>query len=89
MYLYVKCSVKQGTWNKKFNVINQQKKWHMSCVVLGKGLLPWHPWLLWLCFHPYTHQTLKNHKKHLNKHFHYFLRIYLLGSIDFEIDVLI
>jgi hypothetical protein len=22
----------------------------MSCAILGKGLLPWHPWL---CFHPH------------------------------------
>ncbi len=24
----------------------------MSCVVFLKGLLPWCPWLLLLCFHP-------------------------------------
>jgi hypothetical protein len=28
------------------------QKWHMSCEVLGKGLLPCHPWFLWTCFHP-------------------------------------
>jgi hypothetical protein len=28
------------------------QEWHMSCVILGKGLLSWHPWLLWLWFHP-------------------------------------
>jgi hypothetical protein len=28
------------------------EEWHMSCAVLGKWLLAWHPWLLWPRFHP-------------------------------------
>ncbi len=27
-------------------------EWHVSCVILGKWLLPSHPWLLWPWFHP-------------------------------------
>jgi len=25
----------------------------VSCAMLGKGLLPWHPWFLWSCLHLY------------------------------------
>jgi hypothetical protein len=49
-------------------------------VVEGKNVLRWTtrnvtPWF------PWTHQTLKNHRKHLNNFFH------LLCSIDFEIPI--
>jgi len=40
-------------------------------------------WFSW------THWTLKNHKKHVNKYFHkYFSWIHLLGSIDFEVSII-
>ncbi len=37
----------------KYKILSYKptQKWHMSCVVLGKGLLPWCPWLPWPWYH--------------------------------------
>jgi hypothetical protein len=40
MHLYLKCNVKEGTRNTNYK---PTQKWHMSCAVLGKKLLPWCP----------------------------------------------
>jgi hypothetical protein len=37
------------------------QEWHVSCAILGKGLSPWCPKLLWLWFHP------KDHKNHIRE----------------------
>jgi hypothetical protein len=39
----------------------------MTCVmhiIIGKGLLLWHPWLSWPCFHQY-HGKLKSYWKEI------------------------
>jgi len=35
------------------------QEWYVSCAILGKELLPWHPWLLWPWFHPNGYNYLK------------------------------
>jgi hypothetical protein len=42
MYLDLKCSLKRGYLRYKFLSYKPTQKEHVSCVVLEKGLLPWH-----------------------------------------------
>jgi hypothetical protein len=45
------CNVKLNIQKKNLSYKPTQK-WHVSCVVLGKGFLLWHPWLFDHVFTP-------------------------------------
>jgi hypothetical protein len=48
----------------KFYLLSKKSNHHQNSTFLGgttKNVTPWFSW---------THQALKNHRKHLNKHFH-------------------
>jgi hypothetical protein len=59
MYLHLKCNIKWGI--KKNWSYKPTQKWHVLCAVFEKGLLPWHPWLLWLCFHDFVEMSCGTH----------------------------
>jgi len=70
---------KTWKWNCHLGWANQER----ASPSLGGTTRNDTPWFSW------THWTLKNHRKHLNEHFHKtFFWIHLLGSIDFEISII-
>jgi hypothetical protein len=83
-FLYTKLTLNYITTCKSliYSMKRPQKKCQSSIMSLGgttRNITPWFSW---------THWTLKNHRIHLNEHFHKFFWIHLLSYIDFEISII-